>query len=488
MKIVLPVDRQSYWKEVSIILAAFVLSRILSILFGIQFQFDTLYRYWQFLNTETLKNDLLRGLWFDHSQPPFFNLVLGVVLKISGNFAPVVFNFLLLCISLINCSVLLAILRRLIPQSYVPLGVVLLYLLSPGLIIFESELFYTTFISMLLLTSAYFILQLQSRAPASAAPDGKDLSKGARPWKYAMGIFLPITILCLTRSMYHLVWLVAVSVCLLFVFKKSIAFKSLLTGSLLSLLLVSGWYVKNYVIFGEFSTSSWLGMNLSRLVYHDHEVTDSSKITSISAFSAVSTYRNFIDTQYRKKYAGLDDRDLLWEYKDTLYNRNFNNIAYLDISKQYLADCKTYIKQHPGYYISNVFQSFLTFFAPATRYPLAELEVPKIKYYDMVYSLNFAHLAKGKEQRRIALMASAFPKILIYLCVFYLLGMDFYRRKKISPLNLFIICTICYVFFTSSLVEHYENMRFRYEIEPLFLVLLGQALMLAKPFKTIFNR
>ncbi|HEY4207735.1 MAG TPA: hypothetical protein VGM31_13010, partial [Puia sp.] len=182
-----------------------------------------------------------------------------------------------------------------------------------------------------------------------------------------------------------------------------------------------------------------------------------------------------------------DDRDLLSVTKnggDTI--ANMNNVDYLGISRQYMTASKNYLKHHPLSYAKTVVQNTIIFFAPATRYPFAEQTARKIKYYDVVYSFNLSHFAHTKAQRRIALTLSAIPKIFVYLYVFFLLGMDIYRRKKISALNLFIIFTIGYVFFTSSLVEHYENMRFRYEIEPLFLVLLGQALLLAKPFKTIF--
>jgi len=495
MKITHPGDRQPYRKDVVIILLAFILSRVLSALFGIHLEYDALFTYWQYLDTTTLQHNLLRGLWYDHAQPPFFNLILGVVLKTSGNSAPIVFAILLKCISITNGLLLLTILRRVIPACaasgrptigqalarHAPLLITLVYLLSPALIIFESELFYTTFNTMLLLIGAYFVLRLQDRTPAGAGP-------GSRPWKIVVGIFLPLVILCFTRSMYHIVWIGAVGICLLFVFKKSIAFKPLLTVSIVSTLVVSSWYLKNYMIFGQFSTSTWLGMNFARTVFHDHPTTDSTRISTIEPFSPLRYYHAFSDTTRRVAYAGLDDRDLLTASKngyDTLMN--LNHVDYLGISQQYMEDSKAYLKQHPGAYLKVVLQSSIMFFAPATRYPYAEEPSRKIKYYDLVYSFNLSQFTSGKGPRRIALTLSAIPKFFIYLCVFYLLGMDIYRRKKISPLNLFILCTISYVFVTSSLVEHYENMRFRYEIEPLFLVLLGQALLLAKPFKTIFN-
>jgi hypothetical protein len=251
--------------------------------------------------------------------------------------------------------------------------------------------------------------------------------------------------------------------------------------------LVSGWYLKNYIIFGQFSTSSWIGMNLARTVFYGYPVTDSNQIASIEPFSPLRYYHRFTDTSERAAFAGLDDRDLLSVTKNNVDSiENMNHVDYLGISRQYMTASKDYLKRHPLSYAKTVLQNSVIFFAPATRYPFAEQAAGKIKYYDAVYSFNLSHFAHTKAQRRIALTLSAIPNIFVYLYVFYLLGMDIYRRKKISPLNLFIILTVGFVFFTSSLVEHYENMRFRYEIEPLFLVLLGQALTLVKPFKTIF--
>jgi hypothetical protein len=48
------------------------------------------------------------------------------------------------------------------------------------------------------------------------------------------------------------------------------------------------------------------------------------------------------------------------------------------------------------------------------------------------------------------------------------------RIRSITPLNLFIFLSIGFVFLVSSFFEHYENMRFRFETEPLFLILAAQ--------------
>jgi hypothetical protein len=428
-------------------------------------EYHNLYENWQYLDVQTLTHNLWQGVWYDHAQPPVFNLFLGIVLKLAGNQAPAAFVLIFKGFTLINTFLLYTLLCRLAPHRYIPLLISLLYILSPATMVFESELFYTSFISLFLLISACFLFRLQ----AAGAPGVAD------NWKNTLGFFLPLVIVSLTRSMYHLAWLAGISLILLFFTRKRPVFKNLLGGALLSLALTGSWYLKNLVVFHQFSTSSWIGMNLARNVFHDHQVTDSSRIEAWEPFSDIATYKPFIHWDYRQQYAGLNDRDLLQEKKnDTI--KNVTYIDYIGISKEYYAASIAYIKAHPTWYLQNVAQSAIIFFSTATRYPHEEYQVKRIGYYDMLYSFNFSRFAKDKAARRITLMISAIPKLILYCLVCFVLIRSAIRQKTITLLNLFIFSTIAYVFVIGSLLEHYENMRFRYEIEPLFLLLLGQAL------------
>ena len=79
------------------------------------------------------------------------------------------------------------------------------------------------------------------------------------------------------------------------------------------------------------------------------------------------------------------------------------------------------------------------------------------------------------------MVVSALPKILLYATVFGWLFLKWFRNRKLSPLQWFILLTIAYSFCLSSVFEHYENMRFRFETEPLFLLLLTQAILSSFP-------
>ncbi len=444
-------------RDILILVACFVVSRIILSLFDVHMNEDSIYVYWQYLSVDSLQNNLLNGVWYNHTQPPVFNLFLGVVLKLFGANADTAFPIIFKLITIINVLLLYKSIKLLVTHSKVPLIVAMLYLLSPATMILENELFYTTFITMLMLVSCYCLLRF---------------GKKQNYW-LALGFLLPLAIACLTRSMYNIAWLVVIAAVAIAYYRRA-ALKMLSIVSLGCILLTASWYLKNYVVFEKFTTSTWLGMNLARNVFHDHLLGDSSRIESIEPFSKISTYRPFISGDLEKKYAGLNDAELLSEFKNGRHI-NEHHISYMEVSDKYAQASTAYMKQHPIAYLKNVSQSCIIFFAPATRYPFAEAEAKKISWYDVVYSFNLSHFAEGKSERRWAMVLSAVPKLLMYAAVFGFVLIEAKRKKNISFLNLFIILTFAYVFFVSSSMEHYENMRFRFEIEPLFLLLLAQA-------------
>ncbi|MFI5151742.1 MAG: hypothetical protein ACHQET_00320 [Chitinophagales bacterium] len=441
-----------------LVVLIFLISRIILLLIGFRVSMFPLYAYWQYLDIETLKHNLLVGVWYDHAQPPIFNLFLGLILKIFGSFSPVVFEIILKGISIAIGFLLFQITKSLTNNPLLTTCVAIAYLLSPATMIYECELFYTTCISLLLLLSIYFLQKFQD-SPS---------------WRNSVGVFFPLALLCLTRSMYHLLWMALISMIIIIREREKLSRKKLLTSSALSLFLVFIWYAKNWLIFGIFSSSSWLGMNLSRNVFHDQQIKDSSNIVTIGSFEPISKYGHFYNPLAEKKYAGLNDRDLLLEYKNDTF-MNANHVGYIDISRKFMESCKKEILAHPAQYLLNVLQSSIIFFTPATRYTFAEERARTIKYYDVPYSFNLSQFAgDDKQKRRIALTISAIPKMLFYLAVLLLWFRYSIPKRKWTTLNLVIIFNIGFVFAVSSLFEHFENMRFRFEVEPLFMILAVQ--------------
>jgi hypothetical protein len=451
--------------QVLYIVAVFIISRIIALLAGLHLNGWALAAYWQYLDLETLENNLLAGVWYDHAQPPAFNLLLGAVLKTGGRHSTLLFEMIFKGISLCNALLLFSIVKKLVVVDFLPLLVTLAYILSPATLIFECELFYTTTGSLLLLVSVYYLIRLTA--------------SGNR-WN-ALGFILPLVLLCLTHSVYHIFWYFGVTVMIIFYFRNKRFMNYLIMASGAGILLVGSWYVKNKILFGRFTVSTWIGMNMARNMFHDHEVKDSSRIEAYEPFSKISVYRKFLDSRFEDPYKGLNDRDLLQEFKNDSFI-NETEVSYIPVSDLYLKAGLDYIRTHPGDYAKNVLQSSILYFAPANVYSLAAEQAARIKTYDAIYSFNLTHFAKGKQQRRVLLALSAIPKFLIYFFVFLILIRYCIQSRSVTPWNLFIMVTMVYVFGTSSFIEHYENMRFRFETEPLFLILAAQV------FSRLFSR
>jgi hypothetical protein len=444
-------------QQVLIILGVFIVSRVIAGFMGLHMNIWALSAYWQYLDLETLKNHLLTGIWYDHAQPPVFNLFLGAVLKIGGDHAAFLFAIILKAISLINALLLFAITRKLTLVPFIPLLTAIVYLLSPATLIFECELFYTSTISLFLLLAVFYLIRFTVTGSRSSA----------------FCFILPLVLLCLTRSVYHILWLIIICSCLLFYFRKKAGLNNLILASLAGIVLVGSWYVKNKIIFGKLTTSTWIGMNMARNVFHDNEVKDSGRIEAYPPFSRIGVYRKFLDSNFENQYRGLNDRDLLQEMKNDSFI-NESQVSYIPVSDLYQKASMDFVRTHPGAYAQNVVQSSILYFTPATLYSLAVEQSDKIKNYDLLYSFNLTHFAKGKQQRRVLLTVSALPKLVLYFFVFFVLIRYCIRSGSISSWNLFIVITIGFVFGISSFFEHYENMRFRFETEPLFLILAAQ--------------
>ncbi len=437
--------------------ACFVVSRLIVKACGVTLGYHALYEYWQYLDVRSLEHNLLQSLWYLHSQPPVFNLLLGIVLKCSGTYSPHVFAIALHLISFVNALLIYRIITYITGPGYLAMFFSLLYLLSPATILYENELFYTGLVSMLLLVALYFYQKYR-----------QDES-----WKNALGIFSSLGVLCLTRSMYHLFWLVLVTIILMYPYLRRNGFRKLLACALLSLCTVSGWYVKNYVVFGKFATSSWTGINLARIVFNDVKVTDSTGIAAIHPFYPLSYYKKYIPENNRKMYAGLNDMVLLRETKNGSFV-NFNHVDYIRVSEAYTKAGIQYLKQHPDSYLKNICKAFIIFFSPASSYFHHRNNNNKIHFYDMLYSLNPSHLFANENDKRVALAIAAIPKFFVYLVTFMMFLRNSVRRHYFSAGNIFIVVTILFVLGVGTLLEYGENMRFRFETEPLFLILLCQ--------------
>ena len=229
-------------------IAVFIAVHAFFFLQGVRFDVSTLPWFWQYLDIDLLKNHLLESLYYLHSQPPFFNLFLGIVIKLFPAQYPLMFHCVYLCLgvalylSLFELQTMLGVAR--LPAFLIST----FYIMEPSFVLYKHWLFYTFPVTALLTFAIVFLakyaLSLKSR--------------------FLWGFFLTLFLVCGIRSMFHLAYLSVVALGAILVFPRDR--RKVITASLVTVIMLIAVYGKNEYAFGKFGTSSWLGMHLWDIV------------------------------------------------------------------------------------------------------------------------------------------------------------------------------------------------------------------------------
>jgi hypothetical protein len=454
----------------------FVLSRAILYLVGVRFDNHGLDWYYQYLEPELLRVDLLRSLYYLHMQPPLFNLFLGIILKAFPAHATLAFAVSYHLLGLVLMISLYLLMLRLGVRNDVNLGLTILFTISPSTILYENYLFYTYPVAALLCLSVLFLHRYLTTDRL----------------RDALFFFTLLAMIALIRSLFHFVWFVA-AVLLLFWAAGNLRRKTL-TAAAIPFLTVAGWHLKNLIIFGSFAASTWLGMNLAKSVIWkvDQEERRAlidrgilSPLADIRPFNPLDQYAPFIFPILPTDIPALD-RELKASGEP-----NFNNIRYIEISEQYKKDALVMLKHNPISRCEAFAHSFNFYFMPASDYFLLDVNRLQITYLERIYDLlvagQFLNLQPTND--RVAVIPDglirkffsmglfllvALPGLFVFGCI--RLWRDWPRRRECMASVLvigFICLNIIYVTLVGNIFELGENMRFRFLINPLFLTLLG---------------
>src|SRR5438477_6896176 len=83
------------------VIVAFAISRVIYFWLGVRFDMTPLASFDQILDPLLLRERLAESLWYLHSQPPAFNLYLGLVLKSCAGFEATAFHVAAMLIGLL---------------------------------------------------------------------------------------------------------------------------------------------------------------------------------------------------------------------------------------------------------------------------------------------------------------------------------------------------------------------------------------------------
>ncbi len=442
-----------------IILLVFMLSHVVFYLLSGGFDYQT-FHFWQILDLELLRNRLFESVWYLHSQPPLFNMFIGLVEKGAAGFSHVVYHVIYVLLGLMASFGMYHLQRRMNIPAFIALPVTCAVLISPSWILYEHWLMYT-FPVMVLLTFSPIMLYrfLVTRSV----------------WDGFLFFFL-MMLLVLLRGIFHPVWFLLVLLLLVPYFKQNTSV--LFRAAIIPLSLVMLFMVKNAVLFNQWSGSSWLGPNLYKMTTgfspkKTDELFCQNKISSVyktKPFSPLSSYSDFCKSYEPTGIPALDQENK----RDG--DPNFNHHFYLTINEEYLRTSLVLIAYNPDIYVKHVWRNWKRFCLPAWNYGFFENQDKSIQ--SVLMYLNYLFLdVEGDHFIEITRELHDHPEftflsflwLVIFwggICLAFSAGLNSIFTQPEKMTLAFCALTTLLVLFAGIFILPVENFRIRFVLTP----------------------
>jgi hypothetical protein len=466
----------------------FVLSRLGYYLLGVRFDARPVLHYYQFVDPELLKHRLIESMYYLHVQPPGLNIYAGLALKLFPQSYPIALGMVHLVLGLAICWLIYYLMRVLGVSRAIAFALAAWFTVSPGVVLFENYLLYEYVVSFLLVAAA------------------------AALWRYAANgsfsclllFFVSVLALVLFRNLFHLIYVVAVLAALAYLFQGRRQ-RILLAGAL-PLLVVLALYSKNWILFGTFSGSTWLGMNMDTITAHQLTSPEARALVNRGVISPVSLLDLGSPIQLYRPYIQMPARTgipILDECVTSTGATNFNCLAFFQIQRAYTRDGLALLRDYPVVYLRSLEAAWFSYFLPAGDFPFFDLNRPRIRaidrFWNVVFFGQFEDAGDRKGLRRLAAQGAS-GSLLLHTGVFLLIGLPALwiwgvvylvrgvRRKTLDRARAiligFLLFNIAYLTAVANLLSSFENNRYRFPFDAFYVVLLGVALQQFRRYGT----
>jgi hypothetical protein len=466
------IERHPLW----VLVGLFIVSRVLARAIGVEF-LDNTRNFYQFLEPRVLRADVVGSLWNLHMQPPLFNAFLwftenGSVFGARDTAA----------VAFLACGLAITILSYQLAKllDFGTIGAVVIAALvavAPATLLYENWLYPTLPVAVCTLgaTTALAWFARTQRSVALA------LCLGA------------CAVLVYLRSVFHPLWFFGVfAVIALWQLRAGFGIRRLVIASLVPVLLVAGLTLKNVTVFGEIGTSTWLGMSLARLSAATLEPPEQRRAMrdgSVDGAAFLPAFSHF--AQYhaagipRSAPTGIEIRD---DPTKSDGAPNFNYDGYLEVNDRLLHSNLVLIREYPSRYAEQVGRAYQYFLSSPTYYGFLDPNRAKIDHYENAWrTLVYGEIPVALDPYggpfavlNIGWVVAASLLLLLALGAAALAGRPRHlaRRVRTEPAVVFGIALVLYFMVATSATELGENNRFRFEIEPLLIVLTCAAVRL----------
>lgn len=424
---------------------------------------------WQLLPLNLLRHDLGRSIWNLHSQPPLYNLFCGALLHLPAGWQRPLAASVYLGLGLSLAFLTFLLLEELGLGRRAAFVVTLIVIADPATVLYENWLSWSYPTAVMLTAGMYFMLRW-AKAGSSTWAGG------------SMACFAAVVLLDAT---FQWPWLLAMAG--LTVSVRRPHWRKVLAAIALPIALAGGWCVKDAVQFGSPATSSWLGMNLYQATLglaHPgdlRELVRSGKLDRtalVFAFKPVDAYASLFPAQPHTGVAATDVR------ATPQGTPNYNNALYLEVSRDYLRDDLAYIRLRPSRYASAVTVGTEIWAVPADQYGWVNANYSRISPYGRLYDTALmlqpeaggwraGENAEFHGTRPPAATISWTAAVVTLVAVLLAPVVLVLRRRN----RIWLACgaamwsTVLYSFVITSLSETGENMRFRFELGTIPMVL-----------------
>jgi hypothetical protein len=431
----------------------------------------------QYLDPVLLQHDLLQSLLYQHSQPPLFNLFLGLVLKMSAD-PSLTWQLLFQTAGLTSLLALYGLLRAVLLPAAAALPVTIAFMLNPTVILYENLLYYTYIEGVCILLAAFFLLQW------------------CCTWKGLWACFFWATLSCLggIRSLFHPVFFVilcgVLGLYMLLKYGKRRQAFVFCAASFLAIAPLGVLCAKNYALFGFFGTSSWDGMSLwtKACGYGSDELEQlhrRSVISSLAVQAELEAFRaldKYPDGERLLASACHHPADC--EPLKTTGRPNFNHAGYIVLSRQLWKDALAIIRDDPGRFAFQTLgaYSLTLWYASDSVHALFKNNMEILKPLESAYRFLYFGFFGVQNRHSDARMWLRTACISLFFLSFYAgaLVQAFHaqgrREAAIAGICLFCMLIHSYTLAVSSMIEFGENNRFRFPVDGAFLVLMAGCL------------
>ena len=386
---------------------------------------------WHVLELEFLNKDLFNSILHLHSQPPLWNLIIGISSKtVSGDLINTsillnFFNYLLTIGTIIFTYKIL--LEFKIKKKLSFFIILILIIFNPNVIFYENITIYNHILSFLLTNLFWLIIKFF-----------KTKNK-----IYELFLYLNICTQSLIWAGMHPLILIFFFIVISFQKKSFINFGSLYF--FLVFLISISPMIKNKIIFNKFSNSTWLGINLASTLNNLDDKMCSYQIIYPDSYE-----------KYKLKYNREINHPVARIQSGHAYRNSVSQIILSDIC---LSKSLKKIKETPLKYLEG---RFVAAIVSHTKFAFEHIYMRPQNFNFNNYFYNEGYLKIFKQLLIISYM------IFFY---YYFINKCFKQNENRKE---FILIFLTYIFcnIVSHLFNGYEHERFMYQFHILHVILI----------------